>query len=159
VLKEHGVTSALVSLGSSSITAIGAPADADGWKLTVKDPRDGASALAEVVLRGGESLATSGTYEHRKGKRSHLIDPRTGQASTAVASVTVISKSGEEADALTKPFILLGTAASADARQILERSKGAAVLVFEAEGKRLRSSASDNMKSRIRYLQKTVVAD
>jgi thiamine biosynthesis lipoprotein len=159
VLKRLGVASALVSLGSSSITAIGAPPNADAWKLAVKDPRDRASALAEVVLRDGESLATSGTYEHRKGKRSHLIDPRTGQPISVRASVTVISRSGEEADALTKPFILLRSAESAVARRILGKSRGVAVLVFLAEGKRLRASASDNMKSRIRYLQKTVMAD
>jgi thiamine biosynthesis lipoprotein len=158
-LKKRGVSSALVSLGSSSISAIGAPPNAEGWKLSIKDPRDGESALAEVVLHDGESLATSGTYEHRKGKRSHLIDPRTGQAITAMASVTVISKSGEEADGLTKPFIFLGTAESVEAGQILKRYSGAAVLVFEAEGKRLRASASDNMKTRVRYLQKAAKAD
>lgn len=158
-LRKRGVSSALVSLGSSSISAIGAPPSAEGWKLAIKDPRDGATALAEVVLRDGESVATSGTYEHRKGRRSHLIDPRTGKAITSTSSVTVISKSGEEADALTKPFILLGTAESGEATQILKRFSGAAVLVFEVEGKRLRASASDNMRTRVRYLQKAVAAD
>jgi thiamine biosynthesis lipoprotein len=158
-LKKRAVSSALVSLGSSSITVIGVPPEADGWKLAIKDPRDGDSALAEVVLHDGESLATSGTYEHRKGKRSHLIDPRTGQAITVTASVTVISKSGEEADALTKPFILLGTAESGEAVQILKKYSGTAALVFVGSGKGLRASASDNIRTRVRYLQKAVAAD
>jgi thiamine biosynthesis lipoprotein len=153
-LKKNNLHSALVSLGSSSMTAVGAPPKADGWKLAIKDPRDGKSALAEVVLRDGESLGTSGTYEHRKGKRSHLVDPRTGQAITATASVTVISRSGEDSDALTKPFVLLGSVESAEAERILAKSDEMAVLVFEAEGKRLRWSASDNMKTRVRHLPK-----
>jgi len=117
VLKEHGIRAALVNLGSSSLKAVGHPpcsdrtiADCKGWVISVADPRDRRRSAARIVLHGGDSLATSGTYEHTVGKgrkrKSHLIDPFTGEALGGKASVSVICSDAELADGLTKPFIL-----------------------------------------------------
>jgi len=89
VLREHRIQSGLVSLGASSITAIGnAPGGnapgATGWRVFIRDPRDGESPAAWIDLHDGESLATSGTYEKTvsvgKSRHSHIIDPRTDEA-------------------------------------------------------------------------------
>jgi thiamine biosynthesis lipoprotein len=110
VLRDYGVERALVSLGESSVTAVGGPPGATGWPLFIRDPRDGETASALVELRDGESLATSGTYEktvsNGKARRSHIIDPHSGQAIGGSLSVTVLLDDAEAADALTKPFLL-----------------------------------------------------
>src|SRR5205823_13255831 len=110
VLREHGIQSGLVSLGSSSITAIGAPPGAAGWHVFIRDPRDGESPAAWIDLHDGDSLATSGSYENTvrvgKSRHSHIIDPRTGEAIGGAVSVTVLSEDDEIADALTKRFFM-----------------------------------------------------
>lgn len=117
VLKEHGIRAALVNLGSSSLKAVGYPpcsdrttADCKGWVVAVADPRNRRRSAARIVLHDGDSLATSGTYEHTVGegrkRKSHLFDPFTGAPLGGESSVSVICHDAELADALTKPFIL-----------------------------------------------------
>lgn len=112
VLREHQVKTALVSLGGSSMAALGSPPGLTGWPVLIRDPRDGESPAARLELRDGESLATSGTYENTvgegKARRSHIIDPHTGQAVGGSISVTILlnDANAEIADALTKPFFL-----------------------------------------------------
>jgi len=112
IMREHGIISGLVSLGGSSLTAIGTPPGRRAWHLSIRDPRDGSSPAAFVELQDGESLSTSGTYRNVKGegkdRRSHIIDPRTGQPIRGRTSVTVLTPNAEVSDALTKPFFFAG---------------------------------------------------
>ena len=50
VLRGHGIQSGLVSLGSSSMTAIGVPPGTTGWRVFIRDPRDGESPAAWIDL-------------------------------------------------------------------------------------------------------------
>jgi FAD:protein FMN transferase len=70
-----------------------ADAASDPWRIGIEDPQDPARVLAVVPLRTG-AVATSGTT-HRG---AHLVDARTGEAPTEVASVTVIGPSLTWAD-------------------------------------------------------------
>ena len=110
VLRQYGIKSALINLGGSSVTVIGAPLGAAAWRLSIRDPRNGSATAATVDLHDGESLATSGTYENTRGKgasrHSHIIDPQTGQALAGAMGVTVVYSDAEIADGLTKPFLL-----------------------------------------------------
>lgn len=116
VLKEHGIRAALVNLGSSSLKALGVPPaceshkDNCAWAASIADPRNRRRSVAEILLHDGDALATSGTYEKSIGKgkqrRSHLINPLTGEALGGLRSVSLICTNAEAADALTKPFIL-----------------------------------------------------
>jgi FAD:protein FMN transferase len=63
------------------------------WRIGIEDPHDPTRLIAMVPVRSG-AVATSGTA-HRG---DHLIDPRTGQPPSGVASITVIAESLSWAD-------------------------------------------------------------
>ena len=63
------------------------------WRIGIEHPYDPRTLIAVVPVRSG-AVATSGTA-HRG---AHLIDPRTGQPPSGVASVTVIEPSLTWAD-------------------------------------------------------------
>jgi len=62
LLREAGVKSALISSGSSSIYAIGAPPGKAGWPVRVPDPMDHTRTVSTALLKD-QSLSTSGSYE------------------------------------------------------------------------------------------------
>jgi thiamine biosynthesis lipoprotein len=142
VLRGHGIQSGLVSLGSSSMTAIGVPPGATGWHVFIRDPRDGESPAAWIDLRDGDSLATSGTYEKTvlagKTRRSHIIDPRTGEAIGGTVSVTVLLEDAEIADALTKPFFMSPSRSAEDWAKWLARFPKASIILMTAQGDTLK---------------------
>jgi thiamine biosynthesis lipoprotein len=142
VLREHGIQSGLVSLGGSSITALGSAPGGTGWRVFIRDPRDGESPAAWVDLRDGESLATSGTYEKRvsvgKSRRSHIIDPRTGEGIGGAVSVTVLLQDPEIADALTKPFFMSPSRSAEDWAKWLARFPKASIILIAAQGGNLK---------------------
>ncbi|MEO8029165.1 MAG: FAD:protein FMN transferase [Bryobacteraceae bacterium] len=113
VLKQNGVTDALVSAGTSSIYALGAPPGDKGWKIDIRDPRDEKKVAAEVVLNN-QSISTSGNYEkffYAEGKlHSHIMDPRTGFPAEGVIQVSVIAPRTIDSEAWTKPYYINGRA-------------------------------------------------
>jgi FAD:protein FMN transferase len=113
VLKQDGITSALVSASGSSIYAIGAPPNEAGWKIKIRDPKDASKTVAEVMLRDN-SLSTSGNYEKfffAEGKMySHIMDPRTGYPSEGMLAVSVVSPKTIDSEAWCKPYYIRGRA-------------------------------------------------
>ena len=113
VLKEDGVTSALVSASGSSIYGLGTPPGEPGWKIKIRDPKDASKAVAEVVLHNN-SLSTSGNYEKfffAEGKLySHIMDPRTGYPSEGMLAVSVVSPKTIDSEAWCKPYYIRGRA-------------------------------------------------
>jgi FAD:protein FMN transferase len=67
--------------------------DGAAWRIGIEDPHDPKRLIAMVPVHSG-AVATSGTA-HRG---DHLVDPRTGQRPTGIASVTVIAESLTSAD-------------------------------------------------------------
>ncbi|HXE90449.1 MAG TPA: FAD:protein FMN transferase [Terriglobales bacterium] len=143
VLRQHGIRAALVNLGGSSIVAVGSPARGtgecdddcrDGWPVLVRDPRDGRTPVAFIELRDGEALGTSGTYEKLQGRRSHILDPRTGRALEGKRSATVLLRNAEVADALAKPFLLLGALEGSGPVQLCQSYPAASVMLLAARG-------------------------
>src|SRR5437868_3510492 len=135
-LREHGVTNGFVNLGESSMAAIGSPAPGKSWIVEIYDPRDRKKTVAWTRLADGESLATSGTYENVTGegekRKSHLINPRTGEAIGGLHSVTVIMRDAEAADAFTKPFFFI-PARSEAASTMLRSFPDASVMLISVE--------------------------
>lgn len=111
VLREAGVRSALISAGGSSIYAIGAPPGENGWKVSIKEPRDNARTAATLYLKDN-SLSTSGNYEkffYAEGKLwSHIMDPRTGFPSMGTLSASVVAPRCIDSEAWTKPYYIQG---------------------------------------------------
>jgi thiamine biosynthesis lipoprotein len=115
LLRAAHVRAALVNTGGN-IIAIGQPG-ARPWRVGIRDPR-GDGALASVELHDNEAIGTSGDYQRyfmKDGKRHpHIIDPRTGQTTDTVASVTIIARGGADAglrsDGNSKPLFVAGPA-------------------------------------------------
>lgn len=121
LLREAGVTSALLHGGTSTVLAIGTPPDADGWKVGLEDPanlqilRDHPGVLllplATVKLRD-ESLSVSAvwgkSFTAADKSYGHVIDPRTGQPTTGALLAAIVLPSATESDALSTMLLTLG---------------------------------------------------
>jgi thiamine biosynthesis lipoprotein len=106
LLAEWEIPSALVHGGYSSVLALEAPPERDGWPLTLSAP-GGGRVLTRISARQ-RAFSASGM---RKG--DHILDPRTGLAVQGRAGAWV-AVSGEDrgraaavADALSTAFMIL----------------------------------------------------
>ncbi len=106
ILREYGVTSALVSGGGSTIQSIGS------WNVGIRHPSRIDERAAEIELND-QAMSTSGGPAQRdpnvEEHFEHIIDPKTGEAAnSAAASVSVITNDAMIADALSTVFYLRG---------------------------------------------------
>jgi FAD:protein FMN transferase len=110
-LKRHGVTSALLSAGGSTIYALGAPPGKPAWEIEVQDPVERDKIATRVRLKD-QALSVSGSYEKffefNGARYSHVMDPRTGRPVQGVLSVAVITDDGTSGDALDNVFYVFG---------------------------------------------------
>ena len=116
LLREHGVTSAMLDLGGN-IQTVGAKPDGSPWRIGVQDPEGNEIlGVVEVVDR---AVITSGGYERyfeRDGVRYwHILDPETGApARSGLASVTVVGDIGAVCDALSTALFVMGREGAVD---------------------------------------------
>jgi thiamine biosynthesis lipoprotein len=120
VLKQYGVTTALVAGSASSIYGMGAPpGHPEGWAIDIRDPWKHSKTVAEVFLKD-MSLSTSGSYEkffRAEGRiYAHIMDPRTGYPAQGTVSVSVVAPRTIDSEAWAKPYFVNG-------RQWAERHK------------------------------------
>jgi thiamine biosynthesis lipoprotein len=121
LLKEDGVTNALINIGGN-IMALGSR-DGRGtpWRVGIQHPRAetvGGAPLATLELHDGEAIGTSGDYQRyfMVGDRRycHLLDPRTGFPADATQAVTILIAPGPNAgmrsDGPSKPIFIAGRA-------------------------------------------------
>jgi thiamine biosynthesis lipoprotein len=112
ILRSNGVRSALITAGSSSIYAIGAPpSEARGWHVAIRHPKDARRTVQDVYLKD-ESMSTSGSYEKffwANGRiYSHIMDPRTGYPAEGMVSASVVAPRTIDSEAWTKPYFING---------------------------------------------------
>jgi thiamine biosynthesis lipoprotein len=112
VLKQYGITTALVAGSASSIYGLGnPPGEPRGWRSTIRDPRDARRTVAEVFLKN-ESMSTSGSYEkffRAEGRVwAHIMDPRTGYPAPGMLSASVVAPRTLDSEAWAKPYFILG---------------------------------------------------
>ena len=112
-LEERGVRHAILSFGGN-IVAIGRKPDGNDWKVGIQDIDQPTGYYMLVAKNAGGSTVTSGIYERGfdlDGIRyHHLLDPKTGwPAQNELASVTILSDSSMEGDALATAAFILGT--------------------------------------------------
>lgn len=110
VLVAHGVTSALLHGGASSVVTIGAPPGADGWRVALAGNWD-----VGVLTLVNSAMAMSHTDSQRSASgASHIVDPRVGGARGAAASpvgaprVVVTGPSARLADAWATALAVMG---------------------------------------------------
>ena len=129
-LKQNGITSALITAGSSSIYGLGIPdGEPRGWHVMIRHPKNANETAAEVFLRN-ESMSTSGNYEKffrvRNTMYSHIMDPRSGYPAQGTISVSVIAPKTLDSEAWTKPYYINGRAWAAS-----HQLKGSRVFLCE----------------------------
>lgn len=114
-LREQNVKNALVNIGGN-IIALGKRGK-KAWRVGIQHPRK-PQAIAVVELHDGEAIGTSGDYQRffmLEGKRyCHILDPRTGYPAQGTQAVTVLTRAGTSAgalsDAASKPLFIAGAA-------------------------------------------------
>lgn len=108
VLREHGVTSAIIDLGGN-ILVIGYSnrGDHQKWHIGIQDPNKERGSILGVINEANRTVVTSGIYERYLEvdgvKYHHIFDSTTGYPyDNDLASVTVIADHSIDGDALTK---------------------------------------------------------
>ena len=130
ILREAGIEQALVSSGTSSIYALGAPPGAEGWTVSVCDPFDRRRTACDVRLKN-LSLSVSGDCEKffEVGGRiySHIMDPRTGRPAEDMVMAVAIAPTVTESDVLSTAFFVGGIEGT---RMALDRHSNVTALLY-----------------------------
>lgn len=116
VLKQHGVTRAMIEAGGDIVVGDPPPGKA-GWAIELFDDQPPSppfinSGGSRGRLLVNAAISTSGDTEQFvefNGKRySHIINPKTGLGLTDRLAVTVVGKQGIITDALSTAISVLG---------------------------------------------------
>lgn len=111
LLREQGISSALLHGGGSSVCTIGAPPDAAAWKLALPDSFQTGDRSAIVELTD-QALSVSAVYgrafESGGRQYGHVIDPLTGEPVTRAVATAVTGPSAADCEALTKALLIFG---------------------------------------------------
>ena len=103
ILEAHGLGNFLVNAGGD-IAVRGRPRPGAPWTVGIRHP-DHADRFGTILcVEGPLAIATSATYE----RGAHIIDPRNGEATTDVASVTVVGPDLTYADAYATAVFVMG---------------------------------------------------
>jgi len=116
LFNRHAIRNYLIDIGGE-IRSQGVNIKNANWQIGIDKPIDNMGVenpeIQMIVSVSGWSLATSGNYRHfyiKEGKKiAHTINPHTGYpAETDVLSVSVITHSCMQADALATAIMVLG---------------------------------------------------
>lgn len=109
ILQHHHVDNAYLSLGGDSYV-LGQRNDRL-WQVGIRHPRN-AKAIAITLPLTDIAVSTSGDYERfflRDGEHiHHILNPRTGKPAGDIMSVTVLTRYGVDADALSTTLFVMG---------------------------------------------------
>lgn len=103
VLRENHITCALLHGGTSSVIALGAPPDAEGWRIRVGR----GEGARDIVLRD-RALSVSSPAGGDAATSGHIIDPRTGTSVAPTCMVAVSGPGARLADAWSTALVILG---------------------------------------------------
>jgi thiamine biosynthesis lipoprotein len=102
ILRDWSIETGLVHCGQSTAFALGRPADAEGWPIAIRDPREPDQTLG-IVRISAAALSGSG----RKLHGNHIIDPRRGRAVEDKLGSWALAPSAALSDALATAFMVL----------------------------------------------------
>jgi len=112
VLKENGVEHAIINLGGNVI-AMNSNVNGQPWNIGIQNPFETRGDIVGSISVTDKTIVTSGIYERYlevNGVRyHHILNPFTGYPmDSGLASVTVITDSSIDADAMTKNLFYSG---------------------------------------------------
>src|SRR5229473_2796543 len=108
VLHSSGISAALINAGGSTIFAMGSPPDQTAWLVHLRDPSN--KIDPQVMLKDGSVSTSEQTAPSLLGNDAagHIIDPDTGMPLKTVFTVSAVSRTATESDALSTTLLLLG---------------------------------------------------
>lgn len=108
VLRRAGIRRALLDV-SGDCLALGAPPGESGWLVEVADPERPGAAIGSARLRDS-ALATSSNLvsvvRYGRAVRGHVMDPDSGYPAARCRQVSVVARTGLEADALSTAMLV-----------------------------------------------------
>lgn len=111
VLDRAGIRRAFLDISGDCIALGAPPGAADGWLVEIARPHNDEGRRPSVRLRDA-ALATSANtisvVRYGRAIRGHVMNPETGWPADALTQVTVVSRSGIEADALSTGMLVSG---------------------------------------------------
>lgn len=130
LLRDAGVTSAMIHGGTSTVHAIGRPPGNEPWKIAIERPQQDAAQPAELlalVPLENEAMSVSAIWgrSFQSGEKSygHVIDPRTGHPAEAALLSAVVLPSATETDALSTALLTMGSAGLRRVAGLRERAR------------------------------------
>ncbi|MDO4732948.1 MAG: FAD:protein FMN transferase, partial [Bacillota bacterium] len=111
-LREQGVEKAIIDLGGNILT-IGEKGPGQLWRIGIETPFSERTEIIGSLSLGEACIVTSGIYERQftqDGKLyHHILDPKTGYpVENELLSVSIVSRSSAQGDALSTLAFLLG---------------------------------------------------
>jgi len=131
ILRSHGIRSALVNAGESTIYGMGAPPGKAAWLVHLRDP---SGKVDPQVLLCDNSVSTSEqTPPSLLGNEAagHIIDPQTGRPLETAYSLSIVARTATASDALSTTLLLAGPAKG---KPIVESIANAAAVWVSPEG-------------------------
>lgn len=134
-LLEHlGIADYMVEIGGE-IRVKGKNNQSQPWQIAVEKPTEEIRAIEKILMITDTGMATSGDYRNYfevEGERfSHTLDPRTGHPIRhKLASVTILSDTSMEADALATAVMVLGPD---EGFEFVEKNRIAAFLIIKSD--------------------------
>lgn len=118
LLKEAGVTSAILNLGGN-VQTVGSKLDGSPWRVAIQDPEGGSEDYVGWLELTDEAAVTSGGYQRyfeKDGVRYwHIIDPATGEpARSGLLSATIVGQDGTVCDGLSTALFVMGAEKALD---------------------------------------------
>jgi len=146
ILREHGITRALVDAGGD--LALGdSPPEREGWRIGVA-PLEADGPPSRVLSLANVGVATSGDrwqFVEIDGVRySHIVDPKTGLGLTGRRSVTVIAPNCMLADGVASAVSVLGAEKGI---ALADETKCVSVMVIQLEDGDKVAHASKRMRA------------
>lgn len=111
-LADQGFNSAIIDLGGN-VYAMGQKPGNQPWNIGIQDPdQERGNSIGKIKVED-KTIVTSGIYERffiEDGKMyQHILDPRTGYpVDNGISSVTIVTDSSTNADALSTTLFVLG---------------------------------------------------
>lgn len=119
IYQKYEIEDGLISLGASTVYALGKNTQGNAWSVGIVNPRDeNSDDYFGIIHLSDEVISTSGDYERyfiKNGKRyCHILDPKTGYpADSSVMSATIVldaqtQDEGMLSDILSTAVFVLG---------------------------------------------------
>ncbi|MNI11662.1 Thiamine biosynthesis lipoprotein ApbE precursor [compost metagenome] len=145
-LADQGFNSAIIDLGGN-VYAMGQKPGNQKWNIGIQDPdQDRGNSIGSIKVED-KTIVTSGIYERffiEDGKLyQHILDPRTGYpVDNDISSVTIVTNSSTNADALSTTLFVLGIE---DGLKFIENTEDTEALFISKDKKLYASSGFKEM--------------